>query len=353
MKINEIIRTRRLAKHLTQEQLAGLLGVTAPAVHKWEKGISYPDITLLPPLARLLDTDLNTLLSFQENLSEREVALFLNHLSELLDAQGFEATYQAAAEKLREFPTCSPLILQTALFLDGALTMHPTLPRSAEYKSTIEELYRRAADSEDSNIRNQAISILISHCMERKEYTQAQEMLDTLPDVSPVDKKQLQVNLYIALGRLDEAAKLEEERLLSSTNELHTILMTLMEVALKEERFEDAEYIANVSRQGAKLFDLWEYSSYAAHFQLYSAQKKRIQLLKTLLPMLKSLTKKWDLNASPLYRHIKSKPVEQNFGPKMQKTLLHAIRTDPETEFLRDDPDFQSLEQELTETRNS
>ena len=64
MKINEIIKERRLAKNMTQEQVASYLGVTAPAVNKWEKGSSYPDITLLPALARLLDTDLNTLLSF-------------------------------------------------------------------------------------------------------------------------------------------------------------------------------------------------------------------------------------------------------------------------------------------------
>lgn len=40
MKIEETIRERRLAKHLTQEQLANYLGVTAPAVNKWEKGVS-------------------------------------------------------------------------------------------------------------------------------------------------------------------------------------------------------------------------------------------------------------------------------------------------------------------------
>lgn len=40
MKIQEIIRQRRLARNYTQEQLAGLLGVTAPAVNKWEKGVS-------------------------------------------------------------------------------------------------------------------------------------------------------------------------------------------------------------------------------------------------------------------------------------------------------------------------
>lgn len=49
MKINEIIRLRRLELGLTQEQLAQRLGVSAPAVNKWERAGSYPDITLLPP----------------------------------------------------------------------------------------------------------------------------------------------------------------------------------------------------------------------------------------------------------------------------------------------------------------
>ena len=80
MRINEIIRERRLAKSMTQEQVAEALGVTAPAVNKWEKGISCPDIALLAPLARLLGTDLNTLFSFREELSAQEIALFLNHL---------------------------------------------------------------------------------------------------------------------------------------------------------------------------------------------------------------------------------------------------------------------------------
>lgn len=38
MKINEIIRTRRKELKLTQEQAAEYLGISAPAVNKWEKG---------------------------------------------------------------------------------------------------------------------------------------------------------------------------------------------------------------------------------------------------------------------------------------------------------------------------
>ena len=52
MKIGGSIASLRKARGLTQEQLAQQLGVSAPAVSKWETDSSYPDITLLCPLAR-------------------------------------------------------------------------------------------------------------------------------------------------------------------------------------------------------------------------------------------------------------------------------------------------------------
>ena len=61
MRMNEVILEKRKALNMTQEQMADCLGVTAPAVHKWEKGISFPDVTILPALARLLKIDLHTL----------------------------------------------------------------------------------------------------------------------------------------------------------------------------------------------------------------------------------------------------------------------------------------------------
>ena len=44
-------------------------GVFASAVNKWENALNYPDITLLPTLARTLGVDLNTLLSFREDMT--------------------------------------------------------------------------------------------------------------------------------------------------------------------------------------------------------------------------------------------------------------------------------------------
>ena len=48
-KIGAQIAALRRAKGLTQEQLAEMLGVSAPAVSKWETDSSYPDITLRCP----------------------------------------------------------------------------------------------------------------------------------------------------------------------------------------------------------------------------------------------------------------------------------------------------------------
>ncbi len=59
MKVHEIIRTRRQALGLTQEALAEKAGVSAMAINKWEKALNYPDITLLPTLARTLGVDMN------------------------------------------------------------------------------------------------------------------------------------------------------------------------------------------------------------------------------------------------------------------------------------------------------
>ena len=81
MPMNIVIQEQRKLLGLTQEQVADYLGVSTPAVSKWEKGITSPDIGLLPPLARLLKIDLNTLFCFSEDLSEQEIGFFCNELA--------------------------------------------------------------------------------------------------------------------------------------------------------------------------------------------------------------------------------------------------------------------------------
>lgn len=61
MSLSENIKKFRLEKNLTQEQLAAKLCISAQAVSKWETSDTYPDGTLLLPLARELGVSLDEL----------------------------------------------------------------------------------------------------------------------------------------------------------------------------------------------------------------------------------------------------------------------------------------------------
>lgn len=66
MEITNKLRTLRLAKKITQEQLAEEMGVTAQAVSKWERGVTMPDISLLPELSVYFGVTLDELFGLTE-----------------------------------------------------------------------------------------------------------------------------------------------------------------------------------------------------------------------------------------------------------------------------------------------
>ncbi len=45
------ISERRKEHHMTQADLAGKVGVTDKAVSRWERGLGFPDINTMEPLA--------------------------------------------------------------------------------------------------------------------------------------------------------------------------------------------------------------------------------------------------------------------------------------------------------------
>lgn len=60
--IGQNIAGYRKEKGITQETLAEICSVTPQAVSKWENDVSYPDITLLKPLARVFGVSVDELL---------------------------------------------------------------------------------------------------------------------------------------------------------------------------------------------------------------------------------------------------------------------------------------------------
>lgn len=83
IKTGNLIAQARHEKSMTQKQLAELLHVTDRAVSKWERGLSFPDVSLLEPLSRALDLTITELLDGEriEQRGDEHTALAVSQLA--------------------------------------------------------------------------------------------------------------------------------------------------------------------------------------------------------------------------------------------------------------------------------
>ena len=71
--IGNKIATLRKEKGYTQKQFAEKLHVTDKAISNWERGNNLPDLVILEPLAKELDTTITHLLNLNDEVSVNEV----------------------------------------------------------------------------------------------------------------------------------------------------------------------------------------------------------------------------------------------------------------------------------------
>ena len=104
MTIGEVIKKYRKNSGMTQEEMAKRLGVTAPAVNKWEKGNTLPDVALLAPIARLLGITTDELLSFRDELTDDEINRYLSQIQNDLENKDFCEVFFAVKKKIEKYP---------------------------------------------------------------------------------------------------------------------------------------------------------------------------------------------------------------------------------------------------------
>ncbi|SHF11428.1 Transcriptional regulator, contains XRE-family HTH domain [Caldanaerobius fijiensis DSM 17918] len=101
MNIGEKIKKLRLQKMLTQEQLAYALGVSVQSVSRWESGVNYPDITMLPLIAKLFNVTTDYLLDVE---GEKNTAKLLKTVETIEVQSKKEAEELLAKFKAERFP---------------------------------------------------------------------------------------------------------------------------------------------------------------------------------------------------------------------------------------------------------
>ena len=343
MKINEIIREKRKELGMTQEQIAEFLGVSTPSVNKWERGNTYPDITLLPPLARLLRTDLNTLLSFKDDLSEIEIGHIINEVCELIRIDGFDAGYQAAVAKIREYPSCDMLTYSLAVCLNGSLTMFAVEDKE-QYVEFIDTLIERSTKSDDPLVKTGAISVQLARLFDNSEFDKAEEMIGTLPTTS-LDQKTMLANLYLKTKRYDEAAKTYESKILELSVNIEAALLGLTLCALNEDRIDDAQYCADVYERMVKEFGIADYNAPSVQLEVAAKKQDTKRCLALINEMLASMSDNWVVKHPKLYRKLElTNKHPENMNSKMLiPAIIKSLEDDEKLRFMREEPEFKAI----------
>ncbi|AGF58761.1 transcriptional regulator with XRE-family HTH domain [Clostridium saccharoperbutylacetonicum] len=111
LNIGKCIIEKRKAKGITQEQLADYIGVSKASVSKWESGVSFPDILLLPELATYFNISVDELLGYSPQLTKEYIKKIYNELSYEFAVKPFDEVVNQCKELIKKYYSCFPFLL--------------------------------------------------------------------------------------------------------------------------------------------------------------------------------------------------------------------------------------------------
>ncbi|HEX3075615.1 MAG TPA: helix-turn-helix transcriptional regulator [Lachnospiraceae bacterium] len=115
--IASMIVIKRREKGITQEELAAYVGVSKASVSKWETGLSYPDITLLPQLATYFNISIDELMGYSPQMTKEDIRKLYSRLASDFATKPFLEVLEECREVIKKYYSCFPLLLQIAILL--------------------------------------------------------------------------------------------------------------------------------------------------------------------------------------------------------------------------------------------
>lgn len=344
LKIGPKITELRKNKGLTQEQLAAALGVSAPAVSKWETDNSYPDITLLCPLARALNTDVDSLLSFEEDLSQESLSRYMVEIINIAR----EGKVKEAEEKLQmllhHYPSNIPLKFSaTATLSFFEMSMPDCTPEDkARWLEQKKELVQAVHDDGNPAYYLPSISMLVSLALAEDDLEKAENLLkETLTNTA--DFTTLWVQLYLKKGERDQALQTVQQQLYKLVGEVQTCLMSM----LGEEMALDTDRTLEVCHVLQKLYQLFRVGGgigVGLFAEVYLREGKTDEALDYLEQLADQLTKQMEPPNPLLFAPaITPDSGQLSWSKELCAVILHSLEKDDCFKPLREQERFKKL----------
>lgn len=247
----KIFANRRKELKLTQAQIAEYIGVSRAAVSKWEKGQSYPDITLLPKLARLFHLSIDELLGYHSKMSKDEIRKTYIQLSKKFSEKPFELVEKEIEDLLKEYYSCLPFVLKMAqLYLNYA-------PKSPDRQNTLTRVIQLCSQvktfSKDFLLINEATMMEAVALLQSGKPEEVLELLGN--DINhPVEANQLIATAHQMLGNSNKAKEIIQVSFYQNLIQLISYATESMMMEIENGHYVD-ETVHKI-RQLIHLFDL-------------------------------------------------------------------------------------------------
>lgn len=340
MKLAQNIRKYREKRHITQSALADMLKVSGGAVSKWERGITYPDIELLAPLARALHVTIDVLMSFTETLDSKQVTEIKQELIPMFLQDGFEKGEKKAENYLKRYSNCVELKLSIASLYSMYSSMIEDETCRMQKKLRALELLDDVILTKDSTYIYAAYFLRAQLNLELERYQECEEDLKHLSK-EVYDPYIIYIQLYKAQNRYDDVELLLQQGILQSYTKLEAMLIQMYQAAQRDEESERAWYYLELLDNYESLFQIGYHSAYHIKYKHLIKQKdyaKAAHYFKAYI--IDATNMEFDYKHHPLLNKV-----TLSTEPKMQKYLrsmmLKELLDEAETEYLNAYPDFQ------------
>ncbi len=333
---------------MTQEQLAGAVGVSVPAVSKWETGSSYPDITLLMPIARCFGVTVDELLHYEREIPPERVHGIVKECTEKFEKEGFDAGLSLCDGYLREYPNNLYLKYQ----LSGLLPWYAAKCGAGEEKAraAMEKtvgLLKEASGCKESKVAEAARYLLACTYLQMDKNREAQEILEKLP-ADGLDPKKILPSVYLQQGEFGKAEKLCQQNLFEGVQGAALALTSLASAAMKRKSWGDALRFADAQRRLIEAFELENFMS-GSNCQLYLLFYSRKKDAENTLKYLERYLSVFPYDVGELrlsdnfffsMAETGEPSVKCNFT---KKTVIRELEKSKDFDFLRGDARFQAL----------
>ncbi|GAA0068638.1 helix-turn-helix transcriptional regulator [Clostridium sardiniense] len=354
LNVGKVIQRLRRIKGLTQEQLAEAVGVSKPAVSKWENGYAYPDITLLSPIARLLDTTIDGLLEFKEKLTDKDIEEILSICSNNFTSKDYKEAYEDCEKYLKEYPNDLGLKLKIASLYFTQLPLITTEESQNSLMDRVMELTKEASVCEDIEISKSALLSLTSYYIMLQDNDKALETAQKLPSES-TDTNLLIATIYYNKGEIEKSKKMYQEMLIKNLGNCGMNLLSLARIAEKNKEFDKSIKLLEALIKLHNLFDspnngMAAYITLAEAYARNGCEKESIEALKKSEPLIKCRLENIyeDLSNNIFFDtlEISKKTISKEYLKETITTLLEGNKT---FDKIKENTEFQEIIKRIKE----